>query len=263
MNEARIAFDACPLCGSRAFRPLRSADCSRHALYDPRLPPRIDWMRCEACEHVFASGFFTEAASEIVFSRAHAFQLAGRDYEAKRPIAARIVERAGRFVAQDGAWLDVGFGDGALLLTAAEFGFAPVGVDIRPAAVAALQSQGVEAHAVDFLAFDDARKFSVISLMDVLEHLPFPAPALRLAASLLAPGGALIVSCPAHDSPVWRALEAAGANPYWGELEHYHNFSRARLYELLRDAGFAPRLYAVSERYRACMEIVATSDGSR
>jgi len=261
LSEARIAFEACPLCGSPAFQPFRSADCSRHALYDPRLPPTIDWMRCDVCTHVFTSGSFTAAAAAIVLSRAHAFQLPGQDYERRRPIAARIAEQVCRFVAPDGPWLDVGFGDGALLLTAEEFGFAPVGVDIRPAAVAALQAIGVEAYAGDFLKFVSVRKFRVVSLMDVLEHLPFPGRALTLAASLLAPGGVLIVSCPAYDSPAWRALDAVGENPYWGELEHYHNFSRARLSALLRQEDFEPCGYAVSQRYRACMEIVATRGG--
>jgi hypothetical protein len=59
------------------------------------------------------------------------------------------------------------------------------------------------------------------------------------------------------DSIVWRALDAAGTNPYWGEIEHYHNFTRARLNALLEDCGFASLDYNISERYRSCMEIVA------
>jgi protein O-GlcNAc transferase len=48
------------------------------------------------------------------------------------------------------------------------------------------------------------------------------------------------------------------ANPYWGEIEHYHNFSRARLYTLLEEFAFKPQSYGISERYRACMEVIAT-----
>ena len=59
------------------------------------------------------------------------------------------------------------------------------------------------------------------------------------------------------DSVLWQALNNAKANPYWGEIEHYHNFGRTRLYALLKECGFEPLLYGISHRYRACMEIIA------
>jgi hypothetical protein len=52
-------------------------------------------------------------------------------------------------------------------------------------------------------------------------------------------------------------MDRAGKNPYWSELEHLHNFGRARLEALLREVGFTPTAYAVSERYLAGMEVVA------
>ena len=62
---------------------------------------------------------------------------------------------------------------------------------------------------------------------------------------------------PNLDSSMWRSLDAQNANPYWPELEHYHNFSRPRLYILLEETGFTPLRYGVSERYRACMDEIA------
>jgi hypothetical protein len=56
---------------------------------------------------------------------------------------------------------------------------------------------------------------------------------------------------------VWWLLDANGVNPYWGEIEYYHNFSRKRLYALLEEHGFRPAEYHVSERYRVCMEVIA------
>ncbi len=66
---------------------------------------------------------------------------------------------------------------------------------------------------------------------------------------------------PNMDNMVWRLLHANGVNPYWGELEHFHNFSRKRLYALLEEHGFVPLAYYVSERYRVCMEVVAAKRG--
>ena len=69
--------------------------------------------------------------------------------------------------------------------------------------------------------------------------------------------GLLFVSMPNMDAFVWKMLDRNGENPYWSEIEHLHNFGRARLYELLRDEGFEPCRYGISERYVACMEVVA------
>jgi len=102
-----------------------------------------------------------------------------------------------------------------------------------------------------------AGRYSVISMADVLEHMPYPKAGLKAAHRLLRPGGVLFVSMPNMDSMVWRALDASGSNPYWGEIEHYHNFTRQRLYALLDEHGFSPVHYDISERYRCCMEVIA------
>ena len=94
-------------------------------------------------------------------------------------------------------------------------------------------------------------------MADVLEHMPFPRAALDQAWELLADGGLLFVSMPNADCFLWSLLDKNGQNPYWAELEHYHNFGRRRLYRLLEERGFAPRRYGVSQRYRACMEVIA------
>jgi hypothetical protein len=62
---------------------------------------------------------------------------------------------------------------------------------------------------------------------------------------------------PNYDSPLWRDLDGRNENLYWGEIEHFHNFSRERLYGLLTEFGCSVKRFGVSERYRACMEVVA------
>jgi protein O-GlcNAc transferase len=49
--------------------------------------------------------------------------------------------------------------------------------------------------------------------------------------------------------------------PIGGEIEHYHNFSRKRLYAHLEEQGFRPVEYHVSERHRVCMDVVAIKQG--
>ena len=69
--------------------------------------------------------------------------------------------------------------------------------------------------------------------------------------------GCLIISMPNKENIVWKLMNQNNQNPYLGELEHYHNFSRTRLFSLLEECGFSAVRYGVSERYRVCMEVVA------
>ena len=116
---------------------------------------------------------------------------------------------------------------------------------------------GVEVHCVDIASLNGDGRFSVVSMADVLEHMPFPKVGLTAARRLLKDGGVLFISMPNFGCPLWQFLDSQRTNPYWSEIEHFHNFSRARLYALLKEMGFTPLGYDVSQRYRVCMEIVA------
>lgn len=258
MSE-RQPYTACPLCASADIAATLQADWTGHPLHAQvkgRLSPTIQWMSCKACGHVFTDGYFKPEALAVLMEGAIAGQVFGEDFERQRLVSARIVDKLLPH-ADSGLWLDVGFGNGALLMTAQEYGFEVVGCDLRAAAVDAVRSLGIEAHCMEMTQLSLPRPCSVLSMADVLEHLPFPREGLAAAHGLLRPGGVLFCSMPNTESMVWRLMNRARANPYWGEVEHYHNFSRSRFYSLLREMGFEPLRYGVSERYRACMEVIA------
>ena len=256
--STRIAYASCPLCDDPAILDLFEADCRQHPLYSTALPAAIEWCRCHRCNHVFTAGYFNDAATALIFSTTLPEQSAGHDVENQRAAWAAVVERVTSFAGEPaGGWLDVGFGNGALLFTAAEWGYAVTGLDLRGENVARLQALGFAARCGDITGLDDDGAFGVISMADVIEHMPFPRPALARASRLLAADGLLFISTPNTDTAVWKAMDAQQANPYWGEIEHYHCFSRGRLYALLRQHGFEPLHYAVSTRYRSGMDVIA------
>lgn len=255
-TSTHILYKACPLCNSQDMKVLVQADCTRHALYNPILAPVMTWKQCAACAHVFTEGYFTDDTARVVFSKTHDNQKVGHDIERQRYVSARMVERVLPF-ADSGHWLDIGFGNASLLFTAHEYGFTPVGTDLRADNVAALKQAGIEAHCANVETLDHTGRYSVVSMADVLEHVPYPKVCLAAVHRLLKSGGVTLISMPNADSLLWLAMSNAKANPYWYEIEHFHNFGRARLYALLQECGFEPVKYGVSERYRACMEIVA------
>lgn len=252
----RIPYLACPLCGSARMVEHATADCSAHPMYDGRLDSTMRWMRCEECSHVFTDGHWGGEALALIFAKTHPEQAPGHDLERQRYGSARIVEKVAEIVKPGGTWLDIGCGNGSLVLTAAEFGFMPEAIDSRPSTIAAMRAMGIPVWR-DWDGADALNKRSVISMADVLEHTAHPRESLDWVRHRLERDGALFLSTPNMDTAVWRDLDAKQANPYWIEIEHYHNFTRDRLYRLLEEQGFEPVWYGVSQRYRCGMEVIA------
>jgi protein O-GlcNAc transferase len=246
----RIPYQGCPLCG-REGELRRTSDCSNHPCYDPRLPAEMRWMACVKCDHEYTDGYWSPEALEIIFSKAQECQFPGYNALAEREKSADIVREVAR-IKPSGKWLDIGFGNGNLMFTADEFGYQTIGTDLRPSVVESMKAQGFDARCSDIAEVSD--RVDVISMCDVLEHVPFPKKTLARAQKLLLPGGVLVLSMPNIDSWFWRAA----THGFFGELEHYHNFGRKRLCSLLIDHRFTPRAFNVSRRYPLCMEVIAT-----
>jgi 2-polyprenyl-3-methyl-5-hydroxy-6-metoxy-1,4-benzoquinol methylase len=97
--------------------------------------------------------------------------------------------------------LDIGVADGSVARALVARGCTVWGVEID--ADAAAEAKGVceqvvvgDVESLDLDAAFDSRRFDVVLLLDVLEHLVDPAATLRRAAATLKPGGHVIVSLP-------------------------------------------------------------------
>lgn len=254
--KERILFDKCPLCDCKSLIDFATGNCSNHKLYHPSLCADIKWKQCDNCTHIFTEGYYTDEVCQLIYSKTHENQQVGFDLEKQRIVSSRIIEKVLPYISE-GNWLDVGFGNGSLLFTAHEYGFTPIGLDLREDTVKTMSALGVEAYCEDIAKISLSSKCSVISMADVLEHIPYPKHALQAAHRLLADDGVLFISMPNIDSMVWKALDHYNENPYWEEMEHYHNFGRTRLYSLLRELNFNPVRYGISDRYRIGMEVIA------
>ncbi|MGB6687922.1 MAG: class I SAM-dependent methyltransferase [Terracidiphilus sp.] len=261
----RTPYPACPLCGSPGFTVFAAASCKNHPAWHAPLPESLTWLLCDSCKHIFTDSFYTEAGLTELFRKAHPSQLAGGDLDRQRMLWAPVIQMVLQALPDRSrllngnwlSWLDVGCGAGGLVFTADEFGFTATGIDLREEAVRRIRELGYHAQQADLLSVQCKTPLNVISMADLLEHTPYPVAILRHARQLLDANGVLYLSCPNRDCSSWRQMDIGNSNPYWGEMEHYHNFSRRSLMGLLRDCGFLPAAYSVSNRYIACMEIVA------
>ncbi len=253
---SRVDYDFCPLCYGNDISSLGQSSCAEHSLYKPQLPSAIQWQLCRSCQHVHASGFFGEDGLEVLYPQTPLKERAGYDIERQRLEAAKIVHRVAR-VAKHGVWLDVGFGDGAVLFAADEWGYQAVGLDVRADNVKSMETFGIEAHELCIELHEPDEQCAVVSMNNLLQHVPFPGSAVEHAARLLRPNGVFFVTLPNMDTAVWRVMDKERKNAYWTDLEIYHHFTRRRLYQLLLQHGLTPVDYNVSTRHKASMEVMA------
>lgn len=236
-------------------------------MWHPPLPENLVWMRCGKCDHSFTESYWTADGLSEVFSKINTDQMlgAGEDPDAKRSDWAETVTAAidlsGGYSTLMGdetpVWVDVGCGNGYLMMLANEAGFAELGLDTRPETVGRLTQYSYNAVVADFNQTQFTRPASIISMMDVLEHMPFPIPALKKAWDALKPGGLLIISLPSQSSSAWRLTDAVATSPYWFEIEHHHNFTPDRLRRILKAVGFEVEKLRFPRRYISQVEIYA------
>ena len=107
-------------------------------------------------------------------------------------------------------WLDFGCGAGGFLKFLREratIGDRPLeltGHDVGSYADLLRDHDGFRILDLDELAREPDGRYDVISLIEVIEHLPSPLEALRLVARLLKPGGLLLLTTGNLDSPAAR-----------------------------------------------------------
>jgi 2-polyprenyl-3-methyl-5-hydroxy-6-metoxy-1,4-benzoquinol methylase len=260
-------YDGCPLCLCRSSTHVEEQNVERHPLYQEWMKPTIWWVACDACNHVYNTRYFTAEGFKRLFEKpAISTECPSARTPRDRMVMAKFIERAWPWIVRpypmEGSenharWLDVGFGNGALVVTAEEYGYEAVGLDARRSACDELSWQGYNAACCPLDEYRSKDAFHVVTMLDVLEHMVDPIRAVKhVKEHLLMPrGGVLIVSTPNMECDDWKRL--GKDNPYWREVEHLHNFSRRSLMVLLRGEGFTIQRYHPSERYIAGMEIIA------
>jgi SAM-dependent methyltransferase len=142
-----------------------------------------------------------------------------------------------RFV-PTGRLLDVGCNLGLFLKVAIEHGYSVTGVEINePCAVWGRTRWGldVRAGALEDCGFGKGA-FDVVTLFDVLEHVPNPRGLLRAVRPLLGGDGLLVLQSPNRESAMARMT---GAKWYWlSPPDHLYHFSPRALMMLLAQEGF-------------------------
>lgn len=103
----------------------------------------------------------------------------------------------GQFDKLKTAVLDIGSGMGTFLYVARQHYAEAVGLDVSKKMAAFVEKQlGIKIHLQQFQDFNYPKKFSLIHMSHVLEHIPNPNEWLQKAKSLLEKNGILVINVP-------------------------------------------------------------------
>lgn len=140
-----------------------------------------------------------------------------------------VVETLRRAGVQPGGYvLDVGCGGGLMFPRLAEFGEVEgIEVDAAAASEGPAQSNRIYVRPFD-RSFQPGRRYALILLLDVLEHLEDAGAALAYAVELLAESGLVLVTVPALNY-LWTTHDDLN--------QHLRRYSKGSFERLAREAG--------------------------
>ncbi|MEO5938895.1 MAG: class I SAM-dependent methyltransferase [Sphingomonas sp.] len=192
----------CLACGSAATRHWATA----HDVEYLSTPETFDYVRCGDCDALSIDPVPRDRLGEIYPDTYYSFS------PGKLSIAERIKQALDRrtfrklFAGVAGdrlAALDVGGGAGWLLTQARSVEPRLTDtqvVDIDGSAEAAARAEGHDFYRGRIEDFETTRRFDVILMLNLIEHVDDPVVVLAKVRGLLKPGGRVLVKTPNHDS---------------------------------------------------------------
>ncbi len=226
----------CGLCGSPERRlkfrdgPFSVVTCARCGL--TYVTPRL---RDESLlAQVYDEGYWRSSAAR---DRGYT------DYRADQPLYLRTYRRRlpviRRHCARPGRVLDVGCAAGYFLRVMQQEGWEVTGLEpsdaIRPQAEELIGKENVRAGLLGEVELERS-SFDLVTMWDVLEHIPDPVAAAREVRSLLAPAGRFLIETQDVASLAARVLGRRWQ--HYKHAEHLYHFDRRTIAEVLRRAGF-------------------------
>jgi SAM-dependent methyltransferase len=186
---------ACPFCGS--------TDYSVYERYGSEL--QFTYVLCKNCKLVYQSPRpkynqeFIDAAYASYYQFTDSLDLSSNPNvpESSVNMFKKEVDYLLQFDKKRTAVLDIGSGMGTFLLAAKPHYREAVGLDVSAPMAAFVERQlGIKVFLEQFENFNYNKKFSLIHMSHVIEHIPNPKEWLDKARQVLEPGGILVVNVP-------------------------------------------------------------------
>jgi len=239
--DSLFEYRNCPGCGQNDFEVLfesnMKADDFQEAVESVYMILGRRWgrhVKCQSCKFIYVNPIYK--ASEI--NKAYS-QRKSVDVSIIRENRLRASESQVGLVKQykNGTYLlDIGCGEGFFLFNASRAGYITKGIELSQDAVEYARREfglDVEAKPFEELQFPEDH-FDVITLWQVLEHMPYPRMILKEVRRILKPGGLLVVSTPNIEG-----IPAKILRKRWWNIRrlHINQFTTKTLTNILKNAG--------------------------
>ncbi len=265
----------CIVCGS-------PSDVFIDRIWDDRYgcPGIFSIYKCRSCGQMITSPSFNESDLPALYSTYYPRR--NVDYDALERESALVskkhahfrrwlagTDNQGHYLAKPGQRvLDIGSGSCLSLLELRRIGVEPYGVEADPnvAAIATRYKLNVHIGSIHDDPFPSV-EFDLITLNQVIEHVPDPAALLRKVRERLSPSGQIVLSFPNVSSLPRRLSGSRWIN--WHVPYHQHHFNRRSFellakslgYEVVSARSITPNLWSIlqlSAMRRATNEGVAS-----
>ena len=192
----------CPLCSDANSQELYRFQPARW------IPGRV--VRCSACQTIYKIPSDRTKPLAEYYDQSYA----ELDYWSQEQPAVRALKKVRDYIVDtlgtiSLSLLDIGCGSGVFMSLAQQAGFDVTGLDLNSTlANEAHERTKAEVVVGDFMSVGlGGRRFDVVTLLDLIEHLPDPLSALKRCHELLKPGGYLVVYTPNHNSLIVRVAD--------------------------------------------------------
>lgn len=223
---------SCPLCRSTGSRLVR-IDCGAKIV------------RCTGCDFVYVNPQPTAQELSLIYSQEYypmTSQDVGQALRSRLPVFQNSIQKLGK-LAKPGRLLDQGCGTGDFVELAQQAGWDAQGIDLSESAVRFAASKGlkVELGTLESNQYP-TESFDVVTLWDVLEHLPNPRHEIEQIHRVLRVGGLLVIRVPNTNFQLLKAFvrEDLFKAPHDSLQANFHvnHFSPKTLRNLLEMQGF-------------------------
>ena len=198
--------------------------------------------QCADCQTLFAEVAFEneKTVNEVQELYDHYYDSAKFALHPAVELSLQKAVRSFEKFRQTGRLLDIGFGEGGLLTVAEKNAWECYGTELSPQSLKYGRERNWKV-SKDALTDDrfPEEGFDVVTLVELIEHVPNPDDFLQTAYALLRPGGLLYLTTPNTQSinRRWLGIDWSVISP----PEHIIIWSAAGMRKILSRNGFAPK----------------------
>ena len=271
--DSLLEYRNCPNCGQNDFEVLFESNMKTddfNVLFDYRmeghdsqegvegyLVPGKEWgrhVKCKNCHLIYMNPM-----EKVSQTNEYYFQAKNTHAPTIRESYLKTAESQVRLIQKYAIGpnlLDIGCAQGFFLYNASKAGYTTKGIEIsQDAAEYAIMEFGLDIEAKPFeeLRFPE-NHFDVVTLWQVLEHVPYPLTVLKEVHRILKPGGLLVAS-----TPDIAGIPAKILRKRWWDIKrlHINQFSTKTLTDILQNGGFK-NISSVSYRGFVSLSILLT-----